>query len=84
MVPAKGADTEWVSKQLVRDLEQLGDRGRLVTRSDQEPTLVSLLEEVEKLRGDSTTVLEHSLVGDSLSVVQVPEQGGRDDFATRQ
>ena len=65
VVPVKGADIEWVSKQLVRDLERLGHPGRLAIRSDQEPALVNLLEEVAKMRGDSTTVLEHSLVGDS-------------------
>ena len=65
VVPAQGADLEWVSKQLVLDLERLGHRGRLVIRSDQEPALVSLLEEVAKMRGDSTTVLGHSPVGDS-------------------
>ena len=56
VVLVKGADIEWASKQLVR---------RLVIRSDQEPALVNLLEEAAKMRGDSTTVLEHSLVGDS-------------------
>ena len=36
VVPAMGADLEWVSQQLVCDLERHGHRGRLVIRSDQD------------------------------------------------
>ena len=49
----------------IRDSEPLGHRGGPVLRSDQEPALVSVLEEVAKMRPDSAQVLEHSLVGDS-------------------
>jgi hypothetical protein len=52
VVPRKGADHEWVVKQLVRDLQRMGHHGRLVLHSDQEPALVDLLSEVAKMRGE--------------------------------
>ena len=53
-----------VSTQLVRDLERLGHQGRLVIPSDQDPALVSLLQEVAKMRRFNDGVGTSS-VGDS-------------------
>lgn len=64
-VPNKGADVGWTAEQVCRDLKRLGHFGRVTLRSDQEPALVSFLEEVAKLRGAAGTVLEHSPVGES-------------------
>ena len=36
VVPARGADTEWVDKQLARDLEKLGHHGRVVLKRTRE------------------------------------------------
>ena len=38
-VPYKGAGVEWVAQQMARDISKCGDHGRVVLRSDQEPTL---------------------------------------------
>lgn len=67
VVPAKGADTEWVTQQIVRDIKRLGYFGRVILRSDQEPAIVAFLEQVARSRADEPTVLEHSPVGDSQS-----------------
>ena len=67
VVPNKGANVEWLTEQLVRDLQRLGAHGRVVLKSDQEPAIIDVLKEVAKLRGNGRTVLEHSPVYDSKS-----------------
>ena len=56
---------EWTAQQVVRDLERLGHRGRLVIRCDQEAALNSVVSEVARMRGGAVTISDHSEVGDS-------------------
>ena len=46
VVPAKGADIEWIAEQVCRDLLKFGHHGDLVLKSDQEPAITELLREV--------------------------------------
>jgi len=66
-VPEKGAGLQWTAKQLCRDLVKLGIGGQVVIKGDQEPALVSVIEEVVKLRGSDRTIPEYSPVGESQS-----------------
>ena len=52
-------------KQMAREISKCGYHGRVVLRSDQEPTLQDLMGEVTRLCGNLPTILEASLVGDS-------------------
>ena len=65
--PLKGAGVDWIAGQMVRDIYKCGYYGRVVLRSDQEPALQDLLEEVARKRGDLPTVIESSPVGESQS-----------------
>ena len=65
VVPCKGAETEWVQQQIVRDLQKVGHYGRVVLKSDQEPAIVDVLKAAAKLRSPAETVIEHSRVEDS-------------------
>ena len=73
MVPYKGAGTEWVTALLGRDLRNFGiaDNSTIVLKSDQEPALVDLLQDVQRWRVErnscATTTIEHSSVHDSKS-----------------
>ena len=40
-VPCKGAEVEWTSQQLCRDIRRLGYHGRVQLRSDQEPAIIT-------------------------------------------
>jgi len=64
VVPMKGADHEWVVRQISRDLMKMGHHGKVILRTDQEPALLDLMREVAKER-DAETILEESPVGDS-------------------
>ena len=64
-VPFKGADTEWVTKRTIRDLGLFGHRGKVILRSDQEPALVKLLEDIAQMSDSQDTMIENSAVGDS-------------------
>ena len=65
VVPVNGADHEWVTEQLGRDLLKLGHHGDLILKSGQEPAVVDLLREVARFRDTHRVVLEQSPVGDS-------------------
>ena len=65
VVPQKGAGLDWTIKQVCRDLVKFGIGGKVILKSDQEPSLVSLIEGVIKMRGAELTVPEYSPVGDS-------------------
>ena len=64
-VPAKGAEVEWAAAQVVKDLRKLGHHSNLILKSDQEPAIVSFLQDVANRRTNCVTLLEHSPVGDS-------------------
>ena len=64
-VPEKGAGLEWTAKQVCRDLVKFGIGGQVVLKGDQEPALVSVIEDVVKQRGGGRTVPEYSPVGES-------------------
>ena len=65
VVPFKGADTEWVCEQIVRDLRKWGIHGEVKLFSDQEPAIHDVLVQVAKYRGAARTTVCHSAVGDS-------------------
>ena len=71
MVSYKGAGTEWVTALQGRDLRNFGsaDSSTIVLKSDQEPALVDLLEDLQRWRVErnsrATTTVEHSSVHDS-------------------
>ena len=65
VVPHKGAGVDWVGEQLVRDLVRLGIHGKVILKSDQEPAIIDVLNEVARMRGESRTIIEHSPVADS-------------------
>ena len=65
VVPFKGGDVEWVAGRIVKDLEMIGIRGDMMVRTDQEPALKAVMEQVAGLRKDVKTILEMAPVGDS-------------------
>ena len=66
VMPLKEAVIYWVSQQCARDLERLGHFGPITLKSDQEPAIVIVLNEVAN-RGARGTLLGHSPVADSQS-----------------
>ena len=67
VVPRKGADIDWIADRVKKDLYRMGHYGRLIIKSDGEPAIVALLEEVARRRAGAVTVLEKSPKGDSQS-----------------
>ena len=67
VVPHKGSQYEWVAERLQQDVRRFGYNGRLVLRSDGEPSIKDLLSNLAKKRGDAPTVLENSKPYDSKS-----------------
>ena len=65
VVPCKGADVEWITKQCNRDIQKCGHYGPVTLRSDQEPAIIDLLKAVAVERSPAESILEHSAVGDS-------------------
>ena len=65
VVPVKGASSDFTVKQIVRDLQRMGEHGPLTIRSDQEPALVDCLRAVAKARGEANTNLEMAAKSDS-------------------
>ena len=59
VVPNKGASVEWVISQALRDLQKMGHSNSVILRSDGEPALVDLLNQIAERRA-GTTVVEHS------------------------
>ena len=64
-MPFKGALIDWLGKQLVRDLVRFGIRDKVILKSDQEPAIVDVLNEIARMRGEGRTIIEHSPVADS-------------------
>ena len=66
-IEGKGAiSVEWVAQQVVDDLETVGlSKERIITKTDQEPAIIQLQQEVAARRKDAGTALENSRVGDS-------------------
>ena len=65
----KGVGLDWVPSQIARDVKKLGIHGKVILKSDQGNSIMSLLTEVAKLRGrdergEALTVLESSKKGD--------------------
>ena len=58
-VPLRGASVSWTAEHVCRDLIRLGHYGGVTLRSDQEPALVCVLQDVAALR------VQHSAVGGS-------------------
>jgi hypothetical protein len=65
VVPRKGGDIEWVAEQVCRDLKKFGIRGDVVFKTDQEPALIDLVNQICALRPESRSCCTHSGVGDS-------------------
>ena len=66
VVPMKGADMEWVTEQAARDLLRFGIHGDVILKSDQQPAIVDVLEEIAK----------NDAGGLSLWRLEVPRCGG--------
>ena len=66
-IEGKGAvSVEWLAQQVVEDIETVGLAAeRIITKTDQEPAIVQLQQEVAKRRQEAGTALENSRVGDS-------------------
>ena len=75
VVPMKGADMEWVTEQVARDLLRFGIHGDVILKSDQEPAIVDVLKEIAKLRGPS----ENDAGGFSGWRLEVRRCGGESD-----
>ena len=60
------ASVEWLAQQVVDDIETVGlSKERIITKTDQEPSIVQLQQEVAKYRKEIGTAFENSRVGDS-------------------
>ena len=66
-IEGKGAtSTDWLAHQVVEDIESVGlSKERIITKTDQEASIVQLQQEVAKQRREGGTALENSRVGDS-------------------
>ena len=60
MVPQKGAAFVWVTERLQQDIKRFGYHGRLVVRSDGEPSAKDLMAELAQKRKEAPTVVEQS------------------------
>ena len=58
VVSAKGASCESAVGQVLKDLRNMGRHGRVVVRTDQEPSIIDMLKAVAKERGDVKTIIE--------------------------
>ena len=63
----KGAvSTDWIAPKMVEDMNTMGlKQERIITKSDQEPSIVQVQHEIAKLRTESGTAIENSRVGES-------------------
>ena len=66
-VEKKGATEEWLSAQILDDLETVGLQGeKIVLKSDQEPAIVDVARDISRARqGAFGTAMETSAVGES-------------------
>ena len=66
-IEGKGAvSVEWLAQRVVEDIETVGlAKERIITKTDQEASIIQLQQEVAKQRKDGGTALENSRVGDS-------------------
>ena len=66
-IDAKGSSSlDWLARQVVSDLETVGlSQERIIVKSDQEPSIVQLQKEIARQRGEASTGIENSRVGDS-------------------
>ena len=66
-VEGKGAiSVDWLAQQVVEDIQTVGlANERIITKTDQEASIVQLQQEVARQRRDAGTALENSKVGDS-------------------
>ena len=65
VVPFKGALIDWLGEKLVQDFLRFGIRDTVISKSDQEPAIVDVLNEIARMRGEGRTIIEHSPVADS-------------------
>ena len=67
-VQSKGATEDWLSEQIVKDLETIGLRDeRLILKADQESSITDIQRAVARMRKGYGTAIEQSRVGDSNS-----------------
>ena len=68
VVPVKGASNDFAARRICAFLRELGlEHADLVLRSDQEPAIVDLLNDVSRKRAPAKSFLEQSPVGESQS-----------------
>ena len=69
VIDSKGSESlEWLAKQVVEDIETVGlNKERIITKADQEASIIQLQKEVARQRTEAGTAIENSRVGDSNS-----------------
>ena len=68
VVPKKGANDGFVAERVRAFVKELGyEFATIILKSDQEPAIVSLIEDIRRGRGEVRTMVEHSPVGESAS-----------------
>ena len=68
VVPRKGSTVEFAAKRIVAFIRKLGcEFVTVIIKSDQEPAIQALLEDVRRLRSEVKTIIELSPVGESAS-----------------
>jgi hypothetical protein len=65
VVKKKGTENE-EAERIIKDLEKMGCKGKIVVKTDQEPSIVAVAKEIRRLRPEET-ILENSKVYDSQS-----------------
>ena len=77
-VPMKGSMGQFVIDKVMEVIDEVGDAGQqIITKTDQEPSIVTLVEDIVKAREDGRTLVEQSPVQSSGSngVVERAAQG---------
>jgi hypothetical protein len=65
VVRKKGTENEEATR-ILKDIEKMGFKGKVIVKTDQEPSIVAVAKEIRRLRSEDT-VLENSKVYDSQS-----------------
>ena len=65
VVKKKGNENEEASR-VIKDIEKMDCKGKIIVKTDQEPSILSVAKEIRRLRSEDT-VLESSKVYDSQS-----------------
>ena len=68
VVPRKGSTGEFAARRITAFIKEIGcEFVSVIMKSDQEPAIQALLEDVRRMRADARTLVEMSPVGESAS-----------------